>query len=257
MVAGTLTSPRYALAAALAVSVAVHAAALGWWAPAVWWTSAPGAPSQQRLRATLVEQEVVAQAPAATERASPVARPSAAAAPTASARRPGAPPAIVSPAAPPDARAVAPSALVAAAPPEADRPLVPTLPADPGAPASAASGGAAATPVVTDGAGVGAAASSTASETTPIAYRDNPSPPYPDAARRDGQQGLTVLEVLVSREGVPLDVAIVATSGFSELDAAAAAGVRRWRFVPAVRDREPIDARIRIPVRFRLTADGR
>jgi protein TonB len=63
--------------------------------------------------------------------------------------------------------------------------------------------------------------------------------------------------VLVSREGLPIDVAIVATSGFNELDAAAAAGIRHWRFVPATRDREPIDARIRVPVRFRLTADGR
>ena len=105
--------------------------------------------------------------------------------------------------------------------------------------------------------GGGAAGSAAASETTPIAYRDNPSPPYPDAARRDGQQGLTVLEVLVSRDGLPIDVAIVATSGFSDLDAAAAAGLRHWRFVPAMRDHEPIDARIRIPVRFRLTADGR
>ena len=66
-----------------------------------------------------------------------------------------------------------------------------------------------------------------------------------------------MLEVLVSREGLPIEVAIVATSGFSELDAAAASGIRHWRFVPATRDHEPIDARIRVPVRFRLTADGR
>jgi protein TonB len=91
---------------------------------------------------------------------------------------------------------------------------------------------------------------------TPVTYLDAPPPAYPESARRDGQQGLTVVEVLVSKAGVPLDVRVVKTSGIEVLDGAAAAGVRQWRFSPAMRDREPIDARITIPIRFRLDGNG-
>lgn len=91
-----------------------------------------------------------------------------------------------------------------------------------------------------------------ATVSSPVAYLSSPLPAYPDAARRDGQQGLTILDVRVSKSGVPMEITIAATSGFPALDAAAAAGVTHWLFTPATKGGEAIDARIRIPVRFRL-----
>jgi len=52
-------------------------------------------------------------------------------------------------------------------------------------------------------------------------------------------------------------VTLASSSGHAPLDAAAVAAVWHWRFVPATRDGVPIVARIRIPLRFRLTDDER
>jgi len=89
-----------------------------------------------------------------------------------------------------------------------------------------------------------------------VTYLGNPSPSYPESARRDGQEGLTVVEVLVSKSGLPVDVRIMTTSGVAALDGAAVAGVKRWLFTPAIRDHEATDARILIPIRFRLSEEG-
>ena len=87
---------------------------------------------------------------------------------------------------------------------------------------------------------------------SPAAYRVNPPPGYPEAARRDGQQGLAILDVRVAKSGIPVEITVATTSGFPALDAAAVAGVRHWLFTPATKDGEAIEARIGIPVRFRL-----
>jgi protein TonB len=100
------------------------------------------------------------------------------------------------------------------------------------------------------------AAATSAPGATPVAYLDAPPPAYPESARRDGLQGLAVIEVLVSKTGTPLEIRVAKTSGVAALDGAAVDGVRKWRFTPATRDREPIDARITIPIRFRLDGES-
>ena len=57
----------------------------------------------------------------------------------------------------------------------------------------------------------------------------------------------------VSAEGMPVTVAVVETSGFASLDAAAMTAVQQWRFVPATRGGTPVPAIAEVPVRFRLT----
>ena len=83
-------------------------------------------------------------------------------------------------------------------------------------------------------------------------YLDNPSPPYPLAARRSGQQGRVTLRVLVSVSGTADEVQIRASSGFVRLDEAARDTVQRWRFVPARRGAQPVPAWVLIPVTFGL-----
>lgn len=89
-------------------------------------------------------------------------------------------------------------------------------------------------------------------DVTPVTYLHAPAPHYPAPAREDGEEGLVVLRVLVSKDGRPVDVCVRTSSGFQLLDAAAAAGVNRWTFHPARQGQQFIDALIDIPIRFRL-----
>lgn len=84
------------------------------------------------------------------------------------------------------------------------------------------------------------------------AYLDNPKPAYPAAARRRGLQGETRLEVLVAANGLPQEVKVARSSGNDELDEAAQAAVKRWRFVPARRGEEKVDGWVEVPIAFRL-----
>ncbi len=88
----------------------------------------------------------------------------------------------------------------------------------------------------------------------PVAGMESDRPPaYPEMARRRGQQGRVLLQVNVSAEGRPVTVAVVETSGYESLDAAALTAVQQWRFVPATRGGTPVPAVAEVPVRFRLT----
>jgi protein TonB len=93
---------------------------------------------------------------------------------------------------------------------------------------------------------VSAAASFTAE------YLHNPAPRYPLIARRNGEQGTVTLRVLVTREGVPSEVRVEKSSGSSHLDGAALDAVRSWRFVPARRNGEVVEAWVLVPVVFKL-----
>jgi protein TonB len=84
------------------------------------------------------------------------------------------------------------------------------------------------------------------------AYLRNPAPRYPLIARRNGEQGTVTLRVLVARDGTPARVAIEKTSGSAHLDDAALETVRSWRFVPARRGEETIEAWVLVPIVFRL-----
>ena len=83
-------------------------------------------------------------------------------------------------------------------------------------------------------------------------YLNNPSPPYPAAARRLRLQGTVVLRVTVSDSGLPLEIRVVQSSGASILDQAALKVVRDWTFVPARQGVEKISAAVDVPIRFVL-----
>lgn len=83
-------------------------------------------------------------------------------------------------------------------------------------------------------------------------YRFNKSPAYPGLARKRGQEGTVVLQVLVNTNGRVDDLEIEKSSGFASLDRAAAASVRKWSFEPGRRGEEKIPMRVRVPVTFKL-----
>jgi protein TonB len=77
-------------------------------------------------------------------------------------------------------------------------------------------------------------------------------PTYPSSARRLGFQGITVLKVHVLIDGRVGEVIVQQSAGHPDLDQAAAAAVRQWRFEPGRRGDDPVDMWVLLPVDFRL-----
>lgn len=85
------------------------------------------------------------------------------------------------------------------------------------------------------------------------AYLNNPGPQYPIISRRRREEGLVTLKILVSAGGEPEQVLIDNSSGYAELDTAAADMVRkRWRFVPAREGEQRVSAWVVVPISFQL-----
>ncbi len=80
----------------------------------------------------------------------------------------------------------------------------------------------------------------------------NREPVYPDEAVRRGEQGTVALMILVSPEGLPSEVDVTQSSGFAMLDRAARDAVATWRFMPAVRDGQPIESTMPVHIVFQL-----
>lgn len=125
------------------------------------------------------------------------------------------------------------------------------------APAHSASGSAAqaaadAPPQATAGAALDTVQAALELPRYDAAYLANPPPAYPLSARRRGIEGTVLLEALVDPAGEARDIRLVASAGDAMLDEAAREAVRHWRFVPARRGAEPVEAWVRIPVVYRL-----
>jgi protein TonB len=84
------------------------------------------------------------------------------------------------------------------------------------------------------------------------AYLHNPKPRYPLSARRREESGTVGLKVLVTPQGTAARVELEQTSGSAALDQVALETVKGWRFVPARRGDEPIEAWVKVPVLFQL-----
>ncbi|MCL7713920.1 energy transducer TonB [Stenotrophomonas mori] len=78
----------------------------------------------------------------------------------------------------------------------------------------------------------------------------SPPPTYPPAALRRGESGTVVVRVDVDAGGRPLDARIIQRSGSRELDRAALAAVRGWRFEPARSNGQPMVGSLEIPFDF-------
>jgi len=84
------------------------------------------------------------------------------------------------------------------------------------------------------------------------AYLDNPAPVYPALSRRMREEGRVVLRVFVAASGRASQVELKASSGSPRLDRAAQDAVSRWKFFPAQRGAETIDAWVLVPIVFNL-----
>ncbi|UCD65767.1 MAG: energy transducer TonB [Deltaproteobacteria bacterium] len=83
-------------------------------------------------------------------------------------------------------------------------------------------------------------------------YQFNSPPLYPGLARKRGQQGTVILQVLVNKEGRVEDLKIDVSSNFSMLDRAAIKAVKKWLFEPGRKDAEKVVMWVKVPVTFKL-----
>lgn len=84
------------------------------------------------------------------------------------------------------------------------------------------------------------------------AYLNNPKPNYPPISRRLGEEGKVLLRVKVAPDGAATEIDLEKSSNFERLDEAARQVVARWRFVPAKRGDQAIEASVIVPIVFRL-----
>ena len=80
----------------------------------------------------------------------------------------------------------------------------------------------------------------------------NPKPPYPELARKRGQEGLVLLHAEVNAQGELVKVEIQKSSGYPLLDQAALKTVRKWRFRPPQENGESRPGNLVLPVEFKL-----
>jgi protein TonB len=86
-----------------------------------------------------------------------------------------------------------------------------------------------------------------------VRYAVQPQPPvYPPRARELEVEGTVVLRVLIDATGNAERVDIKQSSRHLDLDRAAIAAAKRWRFVPARVDGQAVPAWAEIPIHFRL-----
>ena len=63
---------------------------------------------------------------------------------------------------------------------------------------------------------------------------------YPESAQAGGEQGTVLVQVYVHPNGRVAKYNLAQSSGFGDLDQAALESVLNWRFIPAMRDGDPV-----------------
>lgn len=94
-----------------------------------------------------------------------------------------------------------------------------------------------------------------AAESDPIfnaEYLNNPAPVYPSSAKRANVQGRVLLTVVVKADGKAAKVDVSHSSGSSTLDEAALDAVKQWHFVPAKKNGGSVEAKVIVPIDFKI-----
>lgn len=89
--------------------------------------------------------------------------------------------------------------------------------------------------------------------TTPPRLIERQSPEYSTYARTHHLEGTVVVELVVSEDGT-VAIADVVDSVHAELDKAALASVKTWKFDPATQDGKAIKQVVRVPITFDLVS---
>src|SRR3546814_5750842 len=85
-----------------------------------------------------------------------------------------------------------------------------------------------------------------------ISSKNMNPPSYPPAAVRAGIEGTVILIIDVDANGNVVDVSVERSSRNRDLDRAAIAAARKWRFNPSVVNGQKAAGRVRVPEDFTL-----
>ncbi|WP_444813099.1 energy transducer TonB [Variovorax saccharolyticus] len=83
-------------------------------------------------------------------------------------------------------------------------------------------------------------------------YLQNPKPVYPAMSKRLGEQGKTIVRVLIGVDGLPKQATIRQSSGYERLDEAARTAVMGWRYVPGKRNGVVEPMEFNVPINWVL-----
>ena len=83
-------------------------------------------------------------------------------------------------------------------------------------------------------------------------YLQNPPPAYPRMSFRLGEEGTSVIRVLIGPDGRALDAQVAKSSGYARLDQAAEATARSWRYVPGKRGGVPEAMWVNVPIKWEI-----
>jgi len=83
-------------------------------------------------------------------------------------------------------------------------------------------------------------------------YLQNPKPVYPAMSKRLGEQGKTIVRVLIGVDGLPKEASIKQSSGYDRLDDAARQAVMSWRYVPGKRNGVVEPMEFNVPINWVL-----
>src|SRR5471032_2340893 len=83
-----------------------------------------------------------------------------------------------------------------------------------------------------------------------VEYLRAPQPNYPPRSRRLGETGVVILRVLINERGLPEQVRIEKSSGFSALDEEGLVSVQHTLFKPKLEDGKPVAVYALVPVNF-------
>jgi protein TonB len=95
-------------------------------------------------------------------------------------------------------------------------------------------------------------AQATPIEAITVQYVVPPTPRYPQASRREREEGVVTLRVLVDTTGHPTEVDVLESSGSARLDEAARQAVLQAVFRPYSDGVRPRAAYVRVPIEFSL-----
>jgi protein TonB len=86
-------------------------------------------------------------------------------------------------------------------------------------------------------------------------YLQNPPPAYPRMSFKLGEEGTTVVRVLIGPDGRAQDAQVARSSGFARLDQAAEATARAWKYVPGKRGGVPEAMWVNVPIKWEIKKD--
>ena len=98
-----------------------------------------------------------------------------------------------------------------------------------------------------------APAPSTPRTVSSVEYIKAPQLVYPNLSRRLGESGTVVLRILINEKGLPEQILVHKSTGYSNLDEAGRQAAMRALFKPMIENGKPVPVDVLVPLTFQLS----